>query len=90
MPLPIPSSGPKPQSFVIEDDAQNGPDHVDAHRTVGLVVSPYVKRNSLDSTMYTTSSMVHTIELILGLPSMTQFDRAATPMFQRLHDLARF
>jgi YVTN family beta-propeller protein len=67
--------------FVIEDDAQNGPDHVDAHRTVGLVVSPYVKRNSLDSTMYTTSSMVHTIELILGLPTMTQFDHAATPMY---------
>jgi YVTN family beta-propeller protein len=67
--------------FVIEDDAQNGPDHVDAHRTVGLVVSPYVKRKNLDSTMYTTSSMVHTIELILGLPTMTQFDRAATPMY---------
>jgi len=67
--------------FVIEDDAQNGPDHVDAHRTVGLVVSPYVKPKNLDSTMYTTSSMVHTIELILGLPTMTQFDRAATPMY---------
>jgi YVTN family beta-propeller protein len=67
--------------FVIEDDAQNGPDHVDAHRTVGLVVSPYMKRKHLDSTMYTTSSMVHTIELILGLPAMTQFDRAATPMY---------
>ena len=67
--------------FVIEDDAQNGPDHVDAHRTIGLVVSPYVKRKSIDSTMYTTSSMVHTIELILGLPTMTQFDRAATPMY---------
>jgi YVTN family beta-propeller protein len=67
--------------FVIEDDAQNGPDHVDAHRTVGLVVSPYMKRKSLDSTMYTTSSMVHTIELILGLHTMTQFDRAATPMY---------
>ena len=67
--------------FVIEDDAQNGPDHVDAHRTVGLLVSPWAKRGVVDSTMYTTSSFVRTMELILGLPSMTQFDAAATPMF---------
>lgn len=67
--------------FVIEDDAQNGPDHVDAHRTVGLVVSPWVKRGVVDSTMYATSSMVRTMELILGLPPMTQFDAAATPMY---------
>jgi hypothetical protein len=67
--------------FVIEDDAQNGPDHVDAHRTVGLVISPWVKRGYLDSTMYTTSSFVRTMELILGLNPMTQFDAAATPMF---------
>ena len=67
--------------FVIEDDAQNGPDHVDAHRTVGLLVSPWVKRGVVDSTMYTTSSMVRTIELILGLPAMTQFDAAATAMY---------
>jgi YVTN family beta-propeller protein len=66
--------------FVIEDDAQNGPDHVDAHRTVGLVLSPWVKRGVVDSTMYTTSSMVRTMEMILGLPPMTQFDAAATPM----------
>ena len=66
--------------FVIEDDAQDGPDHVDAHRTVGLVLSPYVKRRSVDSTQYTTASFVRTIELILGLPPMTQFDRAATPL----------
>ena len=58
--------------FVIEDDAQNGPDHVDAHRTVGLVISPWVKRKTLDSTMYTTASMVRMMELILGLPPMTQ------------------
>jgi hypothetical protein len=68
--------------FVIEDDAQNGPDHVDAHRTVGLVISPWVKRGVVDSTMYTTSSMVRTMELILGLAPMTQFDTAATPMFE--------
>ena len=66
--------------FVIEDDAQNGPDHVDAHRTVGLVLSPYVKRGVTDSTQYTTASMVRTMEMILGLPPMTQFDRNATPM----------
>jgi len=67
--------------FVIEDDAQNGPDHVDAHRTVGLVVSPWVKRGVVDSTMYTTSSFVRTMESILGLAPMTQFDAAATPLY---------
>jgi YVTN family beta-propeller protein len=67
--------------FVIEDDAQNGPDHVDAHRTVGLVISPYVRRNAVDHTMYSTASMVHTMELILGLPPMTQYDAAATPLY---------
>jgi YVTN family beta-propeller protein len=67
--------------FVIEDDAQNGPDHVDAHRTVGLVISPYCKRGFVDSTLYTTASMVRTIELILGLPPLTQYDAGATPMF---------
>ena len=67
--------------FVIEDDAQDGPDHVDAHRTVGLLISPWIKRGAVDSAMYTTSSFVRTMELILGLPPMTQFDTAATPMF---------
>ncbi len=67
--------------FVIEDDAQNGADHVDAHRTEGLVISPYVKRHFVDSTLYTTSSMLRTIELILGLPPMSQYDAAADPMF---------
>jgi hypothetical protein len=67
--------------FIIEDDAQNGPDHVDAHRTVGLVISPWCKRNHIDSTMYSTASMVRTMELILGLPPMTQYDAGATPMF---------
>ena len=72
---------PETAIFVIEDDAQNGPDHVDAHRTVGLLISPWVKRQALDSTMYTTASMVRTMELILGLPPMTQFDELATPMY---------
>ena len=67
--------------FVIEDDAQNGPDHVDAHRTVGLVISPYCKRHFVDSTLYTTASMIRTMELILGLPPLTQYDAGATPMF---------
>ncbi len=67
--------------FIIEDDAQNGPDHVDSHRTVGLVISPWCKQHVVDSTAYTTASMVRTIELILGLPPMTQYDAGATPMF---------
>jgi Phosphoesterase family len=67
--------------FVIEDDAQNGPDHVDAHRVVALVISPYTKRNHVDSTLYSTSSMLRTMELILGLKPMSQFDAAARPMF---------
>jgi hypothetical protein len=73
---------------VIEDDAQNGPDHVDAHRTVGLVISPYVKRKSLDSTQYTTVSLIRTMELILGLEPLSQFDAAANPMFNCFSDKA--
>ncbi len=68
--------------FIIEDDAQNGADHVDAHRSTGYVVSPYVKRKMVDHTMYSTSSMVRTMELILGLPPMSQYDAAATPMYR--------
>ena len=66
--------------FVVEDDAQNGSDHIDAHRTVAFVVSPYVRRGLIDSTLYSTSSMLRTIELILGLEPMSQFDAAAMPM----------
>jgi hypothetical protein len=66
--------------FVVEDDAQNGSDHVDAHRTVALAISPYIKRGSVDSTLYSTSSMLRTIELCLGLDPMSQFDAAARPM----------
>ncbi len=72
---------PETAIFVIEDDAQNGSDHVDARRTVGLVVSPYTKRKAVDSTLYTTSSMLRTMELLLGLPPMTQYDAAAMPMY---------
>jgi YVTN family beta-propeller protein len=67
--------------FVLEDDSQDGPDHVDAHRSVAFVISPYTRRGALDSTLYTTTSMLRTIELILGLPPMSQYDAAATPMF---------
>jgi DNA-binding beta-propeller fold protein YncE len=67
--------------FVVEDDAQNGSDHVDAHRTVALVVSPYTQHGKVDSTMYSTASMLRTMELILGLRPMSQFDAAATPMY---------
>jgi phosphoesterase family protein len=67
--------------FVLEDDAQNGPDHVDAHRSVAFVVSPYARRGVVDSTLYTTSGMLRTMELILGLPPMSQYDAAATPMY---------
>jgi YVTN family beta-propeller protein len=68
--------------FILEDDAQNGPDHVDAHRSPAFVVGPFVKRRSVDHTMYTTSGMLRTMELILGLPPMTQYDAAATPMWR--------
>ena len=66
--------------FVVEDDAQNGSDHVDAHRTVALAISPYTKGRGVDSTMYSTASMLRTMELILGLDPMSQFDAAARPM----------
>src|SRR5881628_3716995 len=67
--------------FVLEDDAQDGPDHVDAHRSVLLVASPYARRNAVDSTFYTTSSVVRSIGLILGLAPLSQYDAAATPLW---------
>ena len=72
---------PSTAMFVIEDDAQDGPDHVDARRTVGLVVSPYAKRGVVDNTLYSTSSMLRSMELLLGLPPMSQYDAAAVPMY---------
>ena len=77
---------PETAIFIIEDDAQNGPDHVDARRTVGLVISPYTKRSFVDSTLYTTSAMLRTIELLLGLPPMTQYDAAAMPMYNSFRE----
>ena len=79
--------------FVLEDDAQNGPDHVDAHRMPALVISPWTKRHAVDSTLYSTTSMLRTMELILGLQPMSQYDAAATPMwssFQSRPELAPF
>jgi DNA-binding beta-propeller fold protein YncE len=67
--------------FVLEDDAQDGPDHVDAHRSIAFIASPYARRGAVDSTMYSTSSMLRTMELILGLEPMSQFDAAAMPMY---------
>lgn len=68
--------------FIIEDDAQNGADHVDAHRSTAYVAGGFVKRHYVDHTMYSTSSMLRTIELILGVPPMSQYDAAATPMWR--------
>ncbi|UMQ42395.1 bifunctional YncE family protein/alkaline phosphatase family protein [Chryseobacterium sp. Y16C] len=68
--------------FILEDDAQNGPDHVDAHRSPAYLISPYVKRKSVDHTMYSTTGMLRTIELILGMKPMTQYDAAAVPMWR--------
>ena len=67
--------------FVVEDDAQSGPDHVDSHRSVLLVASPFVKRGFVDHTFYTTSGVLRTMELILGLEPMSQYDAAATPLY---------
>lgn len=66
--------------FVIEDDAQAGPDHVDGHRTVFMSISPYTRRGYVDSSFHTTTSMIRTMEMMLGLPPMNRFDAMAYPM----------
>ncbi len=66
--------------LVVEDDPQAGFDHIDGHRTVALVVSPYTKRKYVDHTNYNQTGMVKTIELMLGLPPMNQLDLSATAM----------
>jgi len=79
--------------FILEDDAQNGADHVDSHRSPAWVVSAYAKRHVVDGTMYNTTSMLRTIELILGLHPMTHFDagaRAMTASFQNAPDPAPY
>jgi YVTN family beta-propeller protein len=74
--------------FVVEDDPQNGFDHIDGHRTVALVISPYTKRKFVDHTSYNQTGMVKTIELLLGLPPMNQLDLSATPMQKCFQDKA--
>jgi len=66
--------------FVMEDDTQDGPDHVSGHRMPALVISPYTQTGAVDSTFYSTASALRTMELILGVGPMTQFDATATPM----------
>ncbi len=79
--------------FVVEDDPQNGYDHVDGHRTVAFAISPYTRRKFVDRTAYNQTGMVKTIELMLGLPPMNQLDLSATPMracFEDKPDLAKY
>lgn len=79
--------------FILEDDAQDGADHVDSHRSPAYVISPYTRRGTVDSTLYNTTSVLRTIELILGLKPMTVFDAAARPManaFQSTPNLAPY
>jgi hypothetical protein len=71
---------PSTAIFVIEDDAQNGPDHVDSHRSPMLAISPYTHRGIIDSSMYNQSSIMRTMELILGMRPMTHYDAGARPL----------
>lgn len=65
---------------IVEDDAQNGYDHVDAHRSIAFVISPYIKKGTVDSRFYNTDSMLRTMEILLGLPPMNQYDAIAAPL----------
>jgi hypothetical protein len=75
--------------FILEDDAQNGADHVDAHRSPAYLAGGFVKRGFVDHTLYTTTSVLRTIELILGIAPMTQYDAAATPMWRCFDSTAK-
>lgn len=72
--------------FILEDDAQNGPDHVDAHRSTAYVAGGLVKQGFIDHTHYSTSSMLRTMELILGMSPMSQYDASAEPMWRCFQD----
>jgi YVTN family beta-propeller protein len=72
--------------IIVEDDAQNGPDHVDAHRSPAYIAGGYVKQGFVDHTSYTTTSLLRTMELVLGLPPMTQYDAAAIPLWRCLNN----
>jgi DNA-binding beta-propeller fold protein YncE len=84
---------PSAAIFVLEDDSQDGPDHVDSHRSPAFVISPYTRRKYVDSTLYNTTSVLRTFELILGMEPMTVFDAGARPMadcFQQTADLTPY
>jgi YVTN family beta-propeller protein len=72
--------------IIVEDDAQNGPDHVDAHRSTAYLAGGFVKQGFIDHTAYTTTSLLRTIELILGLPPMTQYDASSTPLWRCMNN----
>ena len=72
--------------IIVEDDAQNGPDHVDAHRSTAYLAGGYVKKSFVDHTAYTTTSLLRTIELILGLPPMSQYDASAVPLWRCMNN----
>ena len=84
---------PSTAIFILEDDAQNGPDHVDSHRSPAFVISPWVKHHAVDGSMYNTTSMLRTMEVLLGLHPMTHFDAGArlmTAAFQSQADPAPY
>lgn len=84
---------PETAILVIEDDPQAGWDHVSGYRTTAYCISPYARRNAVVSTQYNTTSLIRTMEQILGLPPMNQFDASATPMwdcFTNTPDLTPF
>jgi YVTN family beta-propeller protein len=72
--------------IIVEDDAQNGPDHVDAHRSTAYLAGGYVKEGFVDHTPYTTTSLLRTMELILGLPPMTQYDASSVPLWRCMNN----
>src|SRR5204863_1416469 len=72
--------------FVLEDDAQNGPDHVDSHRSPAFVISPWVKHHVVDGSMYNTTSILRTMEHLLGMRPMTHFDAGARVMTAAFSD----
>lgn len=73
--------------FVLEDDSQNDVDHVDGHRSLAYILSPYTKRAAVNHTYYTQVNMVRTIEELLGLPPMNQHDKLVSPMFDAFMDV---
>jgi len=76
--------------FVIEDDPQSGYDHVDGHRSICLVISPYTRRGQVISTFYNQAGVLHTMEQILGLPPMNQQDAMAPLMFECFTNVPNF